>query len=105
VTDEKAQITHLVPEHPLLNAPNTITDADWHGWQKERGLYFASNWDAAYTPLLSMADPDEQPQKGALLSGAFGKGRHTHTSLILHYQLEKLVPGAYRLMANLLNPI
>lgn len=104
VTDEKAKITHLVPEHPLLNALNTITQEDWQGWQKERGLYFVSDWDDAYTPLLSMADPDEQPLKGALLSGKFGKGRHTHTSLVLHYQLEKLVPGAYRLLANLLNP-
>ncbi len=104
VTDENAKITHLVPDHPLLNALNTITEEDWQGWQKERGLYFASDWDNAYTPLLSMADPDEQPLKGSLLSGTFGKGRHTHTSLILHYQLEKLVPGAYRLLANLLNP-
>jgi len=38
-----------------------------------------------------------------LLSGKFGKGRHTHTSLILHHQVEKMVPGAFRLLANLLH--
>ena len=101
VTDERAEITALVPDHPLLNAPNRIGADDWAGWHKERGLYFAKSWDAAYVPLLSMADPDEPPHEGALLSAEIGEGRHTHTSLILHHQMERLVPGAFRLMANL----
>jgi hypothetical protein len=105
ITDENAKVTHLDPNHPLLNTPNKITQDDWMGWQKERGLYFAAEWAPDYTPLLSMADPDEAPLEGALLSAKIGKGRHTHTSLILHYQLEKLVPGAYRILANMLNPV
>ena len=44
----------------------------------------------------------EQPLKGAWLVADVGKGRHIHTSLILHHQMEKLVPGAFRIMANLL---
>ena len=36
------------------------------------------------------------------LSAEIGKGRHTHTALILHHQMEHQVPGAFRLMANLL---
>ena len=32
-----------------------------------------------------------------------GQGRHVHTSLILHHQMEHLVPGAFRLMANLVD--
>lgn len=51
-----------------------------------------------------MHDVDEQPLKGALVSGTIGKGRHTHTSLVLHHQMDKLVPGAFRLMANLVQP-
>jgi hypothetical protein len=51
-----------------------------------------------------MHDVNEQPLLGALVSGQFGKGRHTHTSLVLHHQLDKLVPGAFRLMANLVQP-
>ncbi len=101
VTDENAEVTCLLPDHPLLNSPNKITTEDWENWHKERGLYFAKSWDEAYEPLLSMQDPDEDPHKGSLLSAKIGKGRHTHTSLILHHQLEKLVPGAFRLMANL----
>ncbi|MEM9641086.1 MAG: PIG-L family deacetylase [Pseudomonadota bacterium] len=101
VTDEKAEVTHLVPEHPLLNSPNRIGPEDWDGWHKERGLYFAKSWDPCYVPLLSMADPGEDPHRGALLTAQIGAGRHTHTSLILHHQMENLVPGAFRLMANL----
>lgn len=103
VTDENAEVKHLTLDHPLLNVPNKITPDDWQGWDKERGLYFAAKWDKAYVPLIEMADPNEAPLKGALLSAVIGKGRHTHTSLILHHQLEKLVPGAYRLLANLLH--
>lgn len=102
VTDEAAPVTLLAPDHPLLNAPNQIGPDDWAGWHKERGLYFAKAWDDAYTPLLAMNDAGEAPLKGALLAADVGKGRHIHTSLILHHQFEKLTPGAFRLMANLL---
>jgi len=101
VTNPRAIVTTLLPDHPLLTGPNRIGPQDWDGWDKERGLYFASDFDEAYAPLLSMHDADEQPLKGALISARVGNGRHTHTSLVLHHQLDKLVPGAFRLMANL----
>ena len=104
VTDEGAVVTHLLPDHPLLCGPNPIGAQDWDGWVKERGLYFAKAWDDAYTALLEMADPDEAPHRGALLSGRFGVGRHSHCALILHHQAEHLVPGAFRLLANLIAP-
>jgi hypothetical protein len=91
--------------HPLLSGPNLIGPADWAGWDKERGLYFAAEWDPAYEPLLAMHDAGEAPLRGGLLSARVGKGRHTHTSLVLHHQLDRLVPGAFRLMANLVQPV
>ncbi|MDU8946216.1 PIG-L family deacetylase [Ovoidimarina sediminis] len=102
VTDETAGIRHLA-DHPILDHPNRIGPEDWADWVKERGLYFAKRWDAAYTPLLEMADPGEAPHRGALLVADVGQGRHVHTSLILHHQMEHLVPGAFRLMANLVD--
>ncbi|MFS8047390.1 PIG-L family deacetylase [Rhizobium sp. BR 314] len=104
VTNPKASVTVLIPEHPLLTGPNAISESDWNGWHKERGLYFASSWNDAYRPLLSMHDDGEQPLFGALVSAEIGKGRHTHTSLVLHHQLDRLVPGAFRLLANLVQP-
>jgi len=104
VTDQHAAVTHLADDHPILHYPNRIEATDWQGWHKERGLYFASSWDNSYVPLIEMADPDEAPLQGALLSAEIGSGRHSHCALILHHQLAKGVPGAYRLMANLLAP-
>ncbi|MDV3253655.1 PIG-L family deacetylase [Devosia sp. BK] len=101
-TNPAAEVKFLYPEHKLLTGPNRITADDFAGWDKERGLYFASAWDSAYVPLLAMSDAGEEPLTGSLLSAEIGRGRHTHTSLVLHHQLEKLVPGAFRLMANLL---
>lgn len=86
----------------MLNVPNQIEDADWADWHKERGLYFAKDWDAAYVPLIAMSDADEAPLHGAILAADVGRGRHIHTSLILHHQMGHLTPGAFRLMANLL---
>ncbi|SEN71537.1 N-acetylglucosaminyl deacetylase, LmbE family [Loktanella fryxellensis] len=104
VTDAAAQVTLLIPDHPLLTGPNVITAADFEGWDKERGLYFAARWDEAYVPLLALSDPGEAPLQGALVSGRIGRGRHTHTGLVLHHQMDRLVPGAFRLMCNLIQP-
>ena len=101
VTNENADVTLLTPDHPLLHSPNTIGSDDWQNWHKERGLYFAKSWDDAYTPLISMHDEGETPLTGAWLAADVGEGRHIHTSLILHHQMEKLTPGAFRIMANL----
>lgn len=104
VTDAAAPVAHLLPDHPLLRGPNPIGPADWAGWVRERGLYFARAWDPAYAALLELADPGEAPQQGALLSGTFARGRHTHVALALHTELDALTPGAVRLMANLVQP-
>lgn len=103
VTDESADVVHLA-DHPALSFPNEIGPLDWDGWYKERGLYFAKSWDDAYLPLLEMADRDEAPLCGSLLVGDIGEGRHTHCALILHHQMAKGVPGAFRLLANLVAP-
>lgn len=104
VTDPAAAVTVLAPDHALLTTPNAISAAEFEGWDKERGLYFASDWDEAYTPLLSMSDPGEDALTGALVTGIVGAGRHTHCSLVLHHQLDHLVPGVFRLLANLVQP-
>nr|WP_201864143.1 PIG-L family deacetylase [Microvirga soli] len=104
VTDPAAPVTVLKPEHPLLTSPNRIDAGDWQGWDKERGLYFAAEYDAVYEELLALNDPGENPLRGSLISARIGRGRHTHVSLVLHHQLDNLVPGAFRLLANLVQP-
>lgn len=104
VTDPSAPVTVLNPDNPLLTYPNRIEADDWQGWDKERGLYFAAEYDPAYEELLALNDPGENPLKGSLLSARIGRGRHTHVALVLHHQLDKLIPGAFRLLANLVQP-
>ena len=101
VTNPDAPVEILAPGNPVFAGPNPISVSDFEGWNKERGLYFAAEWDGAYTPLLAMSDTGEAPLEGSLLTAEIGKGRHTHTSLVLHHQLDNLVPGAFRIMANL----
>jgi LmbE family N-acetylglucosaminyl deacetylase len=102
VTDETAPVELLEPGHPVFRVPNPIGPADWSGWVQERGLYFPATWDSAYVPLLSLADPGRDPERGALLVAEVGEGTWVYTGLAFFRQLPAGVPGAYRLFANLL---
>ncbi len=102
VTDESAPVTMLDPAHRVFRYPNVITPDDFHGWRQERGLYFAGTWDAAWTPLLSMADPGEDAKRGGIIITSVGRGRAVYTGLAFFRQIPAAVPGAWRLFANLL---
>lgn len=102
-TDENCKVTLLNTDNPALNTPNKITEKDFDGWVQERGLYYPDKWDTAhYVPLLEMNDPGEQPVKGALLVAPYGKGNFVYTGLVFFRELPAGVPGAYRLLANLI---
>jgi LmbE family N-acetylglucosaminyl deacetylase len=103
VTDETAPVKFLAPDHPVLNTPNKITSADFNGWVQERGIYFPSEWDSShFTPILSMNDPGEAPLTSSLLIANYGKGHYIYTSLVFFRELPAGVPGAYRLLANMI---
>ncbi len=103
ITDETAAVKFLKPDDPLLNQPNKITQADFEGWVQERGLYFWSEFDSKYTPLLAMHDPGESNLNGGLVYTRFGKGIYIYTGLAFFRELPEGVPGAYRLFVNLLS--
>lgn len=103
ITDETAKMKFLDAKHPLLNHPNKITKDDFEGWVQERGLYFPEEWDAAYTPILSGHDPNEDPLEGGLLVANHGKGTFIYTGYSFFRQLPAGVPGAFRLFANLVS--
>jgi hypothetical protein len=104
VTDEKAAVTFLTPDHPAVNVPNKIGPADFEGWIQERGAYFASSWDEEkYAEIFALNDPGEEPLKSGLLVAQHGKGYFVYTGLAFFRQLPGGVPGAYRLFANLVS--
>jgi LmbE family N-acetylglucosaminyl deacetylase len=103
VVDEHSTVKLLDAADPLLNWPNKITTADFDGWIEERGHSFMNSWDPAYTALTETADPGQEPQRGGLLVAHPGKGTYIYVSYALYRQFPELVPGAYRLLANLLS--
>lgn len=102
ITDENAPVVFLKPDHPVLNFPNKITQDDFKGWVQERSIYHADRLDSSYQVPLRMNDPGEQPDNGALAIAEYGKGYFTYTGLVFFRQLPAGVPGAYRLLANII---
>jgi len=103
ITDENSPVRFLLPDHPLLNFPNKITEEDFKGWVQERGLYFWSEFDPRYQAVLGMRDPGEKELNGGLVYARFGKGVYIYTGIAFFRQLPEGVPGAYRLFVNLLS--
>jgi LmbE family N-acetylglucosaminyl deacetylase len=103
VTEENAEVRFLAPQHAVLNYPNKITSKDFEGWKQEQGLYYPSEWDAAFTPILSSNDQGETPKNGALLIAKYGKGHYIYTGLSFFRELPEGVSGAFRLMANIIS--
>lgn len=102
VTDETAGMDFVDPKHPVLRRPNRLTRKDFDGWVQERGLYFAKTWDDRYRPIFRTQDPGEPVQEGSVVVTQVGKGAFVYTGLSFFRQLPAGVPGAYRLLANLL---
>jgi LmbE family N-acetylglucosaminyl deacetylase len=103
ITDENAPVTFLAPDHPVLTTPNRISASDMEGWVQERGIYFPTQWDAHFLPILVSGDPGETPLKGGLLVAKHRRGHFVYTGLVFFRQLPAGVPGAYRLFANLVS--
>jgi LmbE family N-acetylglucosaminyl deacetylase len=102
VTEENAPVRFLKPAHPVLHFPNEITDKDFDGWIQERGIYFAQHFDPGYQAIFSMHDSGEPDQDGSLITGTYGKGSFTYTGLVFFRELPAGIPGAYRLLANII---
>lgn len=102
VTDETAEPTFLDKKHRLLNWPNELDKDDFSGWVQERGLYFSDEWDPAFEPVISWSDPGESPVEGALIVANHGEGTFIYTGISFFRQLPAGVPGAYRLLANII---
>ena len=102
VTEEDAKVSFLIPEHPVLNYPNKITEKDFEGWVQERSTYQAEQLDSHFEAPLSMHDTGEKESNGSLVTAKYGKGNIAYVSLVLFRQLPAGIPGAYRIMANLI---
>ncbi|MGI9071490.1 MAG: PIG-L family deacetylase [Bryobacteraceae bacterium] len=103
VVDETSPIKVLEPVNPVLKWPNKITEADFRGWEEERGHGFMGTWDPRYKALVETHDPTQDPQRGGLLVARYGRGTYIYDAFALYRQLPSGVPGAYRILANLVS--
>jgi LmbE family N-acetylglucosaminyl deacetylase len=106
VSDESSPLTLLPPSHRVFTTPNAIGPADFEGWVQERAIQLLEARDARYVELLSGADPFPEnagEKRGLLVEARVGRGTWTYVGLALFRQLAAGVPGAYRLLANLVS--
>ena len=102
-TVEEAAVRFLKPQNRLLTTPNKLGPADFEGWTQERGLYFANPYDPSYDAVLGSNDPGEPSHDGGLLYARHGSGEFIYCGYALFRQVPAGVPGAWRLLANLVS--
>jgi len=102
ITDPDAAVTILEPAHPLMTHPNRISEEDFAGWIHDRGLYFFGSFDDRYTPILGCREPGGELKRGGLVAAGYGRGAFVYVGYSLFRQVPAAVPGAFRLLANLL---
>lgn len=105
VTYEDSPVTALLPDHPFLNVPNQLDEDAWDGWVQERSLYVPMEWDAAYEAPIRSGTVEQEGREydGQLLTAAYGDGRFTYTALVFFRQVPQLVPGAVKLLTNIIS--
>ncbi|MFT5640444.1 MAG: LmbE family N-acetylglucosaminyl deacetylase [Cyclobacteriaceae bacterium] len=103
VSVEEAPVEIIDTAHPVVNRPNKILKQDFENWVQERGLYFPNEWSAEFKPILKMNDPGEDEKLGSLLIAPYGNGYYVYTGLSFFRELPAGVPGAYKLLANILS--
>lgn len=103
VTVEEAKMNVLPSGEKLVSEPNSLKKEDYEGWVQERGLYFAESWDPRFKPVFSMHDPGEEAHEGSLLIAPYGKGYFMYTGISFFRELPAGVPGAFRLLSNLID--
>ena len=102
ITYPDAPVTILEPKHPLMTHPNHISHDDFAGWVHDRGLYFFGSFDDRYTPILGCNEPGGEVKRGGLVISGYGRGTFVYVGYSLFRQVPAGVPGAFRLLANLL---
>ena len=106
VTDEYAPVKVLVPDHPVFNFPNKVTDDDLEGLgagaravlpRREGPEVRRSRADVGHVP------GQPRHELGSLVEAKTGKGRWIYLGLALWRQVPAEVEGAYQLLANLIS--
>ena len=100
VTEEDAPIS--MSKHPILSTPNEITSKDFDYWVQERGLYFPKSYEG-FAEVLTITESTGTNYSNSTVVGHYGKGSVIYTGLSLFRELPAGVPGAMKLLQNILH--
>ena len=100
VTEEDAPIS--MSKHPILSTPNEITSKDFDFWVQERGLYFPKSYEG-FAEVLTITESTGTNYSNSTVVGHYGKGSVIYTGLSLFRELPAGVPGAMKLLQNILH--
>ena len=100
VTEEDAPIS--MSKHPILSTPNEITSNDFDYWVQERGLYFPKSYEG-FAEVLTITESTGTNYSNSTVVGHYGKGSVIYTGLSLFRELPAGVPGAMKLLQNILH--
>jgi LmbE family N-acetylglucosaminyl deacetylase len=100
VTEEEAPVALKADE--VLESPNELDPRDFEQWVQERGLYFPSEYEG-YRSVLTITESTGTLYENSTVVADYGKGSVIYTGLSLFRELPKGVPGALRLLQNLLH--
>ena len=100
VTEEDAPIS--MSKHPILTTPNQITSKDFDFWVQERGLYFPKSYEG-FAEVLTITESTGTNYSNSTVVGHYGKGSVIYTGLSLFRELPAGVPGAMKLLQNILH--
>ncbi len=102
ISEEDAELKRI-SRNPILKRPNRMKNDDFDNWVQERGLYFGETYAENFDEIFEGHDKGDDPLRGALLVADYGKGRFIYTGISFFRQLPAGVPGAYKLLANLVS--
>lgn len=100
VTEEDAPMSWV--NHPVLLKPNALNAADFEQWVQERGLYFPKATES-WATVFSIQESTGIKYQNSTVIADFEKGSVIYTGLSLFRELPAGVPGALRLLQNLLH--
>ena len=106
INNEYQGVYAMVEPIDTLFTKRTLNDSTGYLYEYRYVMPFFTEYlgddVAAYKPLFSANDPGDKPLEGAAIVARHGKGAFVYTGIAFFRQLPEGVPGAYRLMANLL---
>ena len=103
IVTTNAPVTVIFPNARVLKWPNVIRESDWAGWVSGRSVVLPSGADERYVRIIETHDVGQKENQNAILLAAVGKGAVVYSALTLDEQISGGVPGALRLLVNLMS--